>query len=77
MTTERLHFMVESPANFVRLACTILFEKREAMVKAGPDPINPFRKRLRQTLSSISLMSAETWGWALYIVSSSCTSKSK
>ena len=31
MTTERLHFMVESPANFVRLACTILFEKREAM----------------------------------------------
>lgn len=33
MTTERLHFMVESPANFVRLACTILFEKREAMAE--------------------------------------------
>ena len=31
MTMEQLHFMVESPANFVRLACTILFEKREAM----------------------------------------------
>nr|DAK79786.1 MAG TPA: hypothetical protein [Caudoviricetes sp.] len=33
MTTERLHFMVESPANFVRLACTILFEKKEAMAE--------------------------------------------
>jgi hypothetical protein len=29
MTAERLHFMVESPANFVRLACTILFEKKK------------------------------------------------
>ena len=34
MTMEQLHFMVESPANFVRLACTILFEKREAI---GPN----------------------------------------
>ena len=25
---ERLHFKTESPANFVKLACTILFEKR-------------------------------------------------
>ena len=33
MTAERLHFMVESPANFVRLACTILFEKKEAMAE--------------------------------------------
>lgn len=33
MTIEQLHFMVESPANFVRLACTILFEKREAMAE--------------------------------------------
>ena len=33
MTMEQLHFMVESPANFVRLACTILFEKREAMAE--------------------------------------------
>ena len=33
MTTERLHFRVESPANFVRLACTILFEKRESMAE--------------------------------------------
>ena len=29
MTMEQLHFMVESPANFVRLACTILFEKKK------------------------------------------------
>lgn len=33
MTMEQLHFMVESPANFVRLACTILFEKRKAMAE--------------------------------------------
>lgn len=29
MMTERLHFRVESPANFVRLGCTILFEKEK------------------------------------------------
>ena len=33
MMTERLHFRVESPANFVRLGCTILFEKRKIMAE--------------------------------------------
>ncbi len=35
MTAERLHFMVESPANFVRLACTILFEKKRSNGRMG------------------------------------------
>lgn len=30
---ESLHFKVDSPANFVKLACTILFERKEELVK--------------------------------------------
>ena len=30
---ERLHFKVESPANFVKLACTILFERKEELLE--------------------------------------------
>ena len=33
MTAERLHFKVESPANFVKLACTILFERKEKLLE--------------------------------------------
>lgn len=33
MTAERLHFKVESPANFVKLACTILFERKEELLE--------------------------------------------
>lgn len=33
MTAERLHFKVESPANFVKLACTILFEQKEELLE--------------------------------------------
>lgn len=29
---EKLHFKVESPANFVKLACTILFERKEELL---------------------------------------------
>lgn len=36
MTMEQLHFMVESPANFVRLACTILFEKEKQWLNGLP-----------------------------------------
>lgn len=32
---EQLHFKVESPANFVKLACTILFEKGEKLKELG------------------------------------------
>ena len=33
MTAERLHFKVESPANFVKLVCTILFERKEELLE--------------------------------------------
>lgn len=33
MTAEPLHFKVESPANFVKLVCTILFERKEELLE--------------------------------------------
>lgn len=32
---EQLHFKVKSPANFVKLACTILFERSEKLIELG------------------------------------------
>ena len=51
--------------------------KCDAIVNAAPEPFKPFRKRFRQDLSSNRPTSADTCGWALYIVSNSCTSKAK
>ena len=30
---EKLHFKVSSPENFIKLACTILFERKEELLE--------------------------------------------
>lgn len=32
---EQLHFKVKPPADFVKLACTILFERSEKLIELG------------------------------------------